>query len=165
MTQPSLEPVKERILLSMQTALQGIDPSRGSFWNTINSANVVIGDANGLEIASTPFIEILPGKTVYDSEPLKDRTLRHTTARFHVMVTGYLETRSDVRQSMMRFERDMITAVYIDRQLGGLALDTYLVESNPWLSAPTENDKISAGVELVFVAWHRTPINNLESPN
>ena len=155
MAQPTTEPVEERILQTIESALLSIDPAdvTTDYWNKIYY--VYRMNTGFPDIAAYPAIVMIPGGTQID-ESISSGQHSVVVHRLFTTLLCYIDEQTDVAKKLMRFSRDVRTALQVDPRrndgVGDLAIHTYITRTQPYFSdGEQENTSlIEIDVEVTF---------------
>lgn len=158
---PTGEPIAEMILQNIETVLKTLVAGT-DYYTTVQPENVERVERNALEITSFPHILIWPGRTMYDADPLERRVNQVITTLMLVEISISMTTRATTAQrDLQRFVRDVHRALLLDHTRGGNAMDSRILQSEPFYT----NDERGplSWADLVFEIKYRTPRQDLNA--
>ena len=154
MGMPTTEPVEERIVVDIQTALENIstrDPTT-SYWNDVREINRLDGGWPSGDATPALFISLDSNDTAdnldEDQHALNEEELRIT-------VHGILEEHNGPSVHLIRFARDIRTAVMLDPTRSALAEHTFIGQTQ--YAHGDENQPIAHVAVEVRVQYRTNP--------
>lgn len=160
---PAVEPVQERILQNIVTALQAINGG-SDYWNTISAACVERREFSDVDIDTFPSIQVATGLTEYDVEPRETRVLRVISAHMYVPVRALIQDLTTAPTTAIhRLIRDVHKAIHADRRRGGLALDSWIYSTDP--RYPTRPSEPLCGADFVIFVNYRFSLDDPDTVN
>ena len=162
---PTTEPASERILLSIERALEEISPNDQvtDYWNTVRY--VLRHDAGYPVIPGYPACVVtVNGKDIEDDLSSDVHSLNEES--LSLRIDAWIENASNVSRDMQRIERDVRTALMReprrpDSDASLLAIHTF-IESVTYIDTPEVNTPLSL-VEIDVAVKYRTRIDQLET--
>lgn len=158
MAQPTLEPVTERIMANVASALQGIrtDDVNQTYWHDVKK--VLRVDTGYPEIKSMPAC-VLMITNLDVADDLDSQTHSLNVESLGLEIDGWLSETTQEEKAMQRLARDIRAALMRDPRRGGLAIHTYIrgvQYHNATESEPNSLVQIQASVE------YRTRVDDLD---
>jgi len=152
---PSGQPVSVQVVHALQDTLAKI--RAGSIYYT-NVSKVVVYDSDAVNSNISPLIAIVPGGSDYDDPG--GQNVGELLDDMDVRLMLILRTATDTVEKLLRFERDVKTAILADVSLGGVVVKTSIGSSTHTI--PEERDAL-AFTDLSIRVRFRTPRSDLNT--
>jgi hypothetical protein len=148
MALPKDEPVTLRIVEALRDRLKVI--SRPTYYTSVHQ--VLLYDEEVQRAPGAPLICVVPESSSYDDDVFQNAG--ELSDDMSVMLVLVINQGNDAAKALLRFERDVKTALFTDVTLGGLAVNIDITGSTH--TFPDDRDHLATS-EVRLSVRYRTP--------